>query len=278
MTERTATAMHDRALATIGLRGNGAMRPAAETALGTAALRLGFLVLVLLVWTLAARAAPPGLFASPLATLQALGRLVAEGRLFPALGASLQVYLLGTGLAVVFGAILGCAMGTFRLIGRTLDIYVMALAATPRVAFIPLIIVAFGLGLQAKVLVVFLGAVMPVILNAYAGVRAADPELVEMARATGASRARILRHVVLPGALPFLVAGVRIGATIGLINTVVAELYTAISGLGGLLAVYGSRFRMAEYLAVVVVLAVIGATVTEAIRLIEKRLLRWREA
>lgn len=282
MGERTVTAMPDRSEArTQADDAPRARRPAvpgAETALGTALLRLGFLGLVLIVWALAARAAPPGLFASPWAVAQALGRLVAEGRLLPALGASLQVYLLGTGLAIVAGAALGCAMGTFRLLGRTLDIYVMALAATPRVAFIPLIIVALGLGLQAKLLIVFLGAVMPVILNAYAGVRAADPELVEMARATGASRPRILRHVVLPGALPYLMTGIRIGATIGLINTVVAELYTAISGLGGLLAVYGSRFRMAEYLAVVVVLALIGAAVTEALRLIEKRLLRWREA
>lgn len=282
MGERTVTAMPDRSEARTQAedapRARGPAVPGAETALGTALLRMGFLGLVLIVWALAARAAPPGLFASPLAVAQALGRLVAEGRLLPALGASLQVYLLGTGLAIVAGAALGCAMGTFRLLGRTLDIYVMALAATPRVAFIPLIIVALGLGLQAKLLIVFLGAVMPVILNAYAGVRAADPELVEMARATGASRPRILRHVVLPGALPYLMTGIRIGATIGLINTVVAELYTAISGLGGLLAVYGSRFRMAEYLAVVVVLALIGAAVTEALRLIEKRLLRWREA
>jgi NitT/TauT family transport system permease protein len=153
---------------------------------------------------------------------------------------------------------------------------VHGLAATPRVAFIPLIIVLLGLGFEAKILVVFLGAVMPVILNSYAGVRSADPDLVEMARATGASRGRVLVHVVLPGALPFLLAGIRIGATIGLINTVVAELYTAVTGLGGLLAIYGSRFQMAEYLAVVVALATIGVTMTEGLRLAERRLLRWR--
>jgi len=205
-----------------------------------------------------------------------VARLAAEGRLGPAVLQSLSVYLSGTGAAIVVGIALGALMGTVRPVGRMLDVYVHGLAATPRVAFIPLIIVLLGLGFRAKVLIVFLGAVMPVILNAYAGVRAADPDLVEMARATGASRRRILAHVVLPGALPFLVAGVRIGATIGLINTVVAELYTAISGLGGLLALYGSRFQMADYLAVVVVLALIGVAMTEGLRLIENRLLRWR--
>ncbi|MGQ0563882.1 MAG: ABC transporter permease [Gemmobacter sp.] len=244
----------------------------------TATLRLGFLCLLLLAWTLVARAAPPALFASPLAVANAGFAMAVEGKLFPAVLASLQVYLAGTALAVILGCALGTAMGTWRWVGRTLDIYVNALAATPRVAFIPLIIVVLGLGLQAKVLIVFLGAVMPVVLNAFAGVRAADAELVEMAQSTGAGRWRILRHVVLPGAAPYFLTGIRIGATIGLINTVVAELYTAIGGLGGLLAIYGSRFRMAEYLAVVVVLALIGATMTEGLRLIEKRLLRWRGA
>lgn len=241
-----------------------------------ALLRVGFLVLFLVIWQVAALTAPPGLFATPAATLQALATLVAEGRLGPALGASLQVYLSGTAAAVVVGIGLGAAMGLVRPLGRTLDIYVHALAATPRVAFIPLIIVALGLGMQAKVTIVFLGAVMPIVLNAYAGVRDADPDLVEMARATGAGSGRILVHVILPGALPFLIAGVRIGATIGLINTVVAELYTAVSGLGGLLALYGSRFQMADYLAVVLVLALVGVTMTEGMRLVESRLLRWR--
>lgn len=244
----------------------------------TAGLRLAFLVFVLAVWTLAARVAPPGLFASPVAVAEAGWGLAAEGRLGPALAASLRVYLTGTGLAIAGGCALGAAMGMWRPLGQMLDIYVHALAATPRVAFIPLIIVILGLGIQAKVLIVFLGAVMPIVLNAYAGVQAADPDLVEMAQSTGASKWRLLGHVVLPGALPFLLTGIRIGATIGLINTVVAELYTAVSGLGGLLAVYGSRFQMAEYLAVVVVLALIGATMTEGLRVIERRLLRWRAA
>ncbi len=241
-----------------------------------AALRLGFLALILLLWWAAARSAPSGLFASPAAVLEAGLRLAREGRLAPALFQSLSIYLAGTSAAIVVGIALGTLMGSVRLVGQTLDIFVHGLAATPRVAFIPLIILFLGLGFEAKTLVVFLGAVMPVILNSYAGVRNADADLVEMARATGAGPGRVLAHVVLPGALPFLLAGIRIGATIGLINTVVAELYTAVSGLGGLLAIYASRFQMAEYLAIVVVLAMIGVSMTEGLRLVERRLLRWR--
>ena len=167
-------------------------------------------------------------------------------------------------------------MGGFRPLGRTLDIYVNALTATPRVAFIPLIIVLLGLGIEAKVAIVFLGAVMPIVINTYAGVLNADGELVEMARAAGATKPQVFRRILLPGALPFIVVGLRLGATIGLINTVVAELYTAVRGLGGLLAIYGNTFQMAPYFVVVLVLAGIGTLVTTALRLIEARTERWR--
>ena len=237
--------------------------------------RLLILGLFIALWSWLATRMPSGLFASPLETLQAGQRMLAEGRLWKAIFASLQVYLGGMALAVISGISLGLIMGSFRFIGRVLDIFVNALAATPRVAFVPLIIVILGLGLQAKVFIVFLGAVMPIILNTTAGVRAADQDLIEMARAAGASRARIFAQVVLPGATPFLLAGLRIGATIGLINTVVAELYTAVTGLGGLLAVYGNSFRMAEYFVVVFTLALIGVIVTEGLRKLEIYLTRW---
>lgn len=240
--------------------------------------RLAVLALLLVLWSLIAAQMPQGLFASPGQTLAAAKIMLAEGRLYQAVLASLQVYLSGIGLAALFGIGMGLLMGAWPFFGRTIDIFVYALAATPRVAFVPLIIVLLGLGLQAKVFIVFLGAVMPIILNTYAGVCAADRDLIEMARAAGASQRRIFAHVILPGAVPFLVTGLRIGATIGLINTVVAELYTAVKGLGGLLATYGASFRMAEYFVVVLTLSLIGVLVTEMLRYAENRLTRWMSA
>lgn len=237
--------------------------------------RLVFLGLLLMLWWLASMHVSRNVIPSPAETALAAGRLWSEGRLPVALLASLGTYLGGFALAILVALPLGIFMGAFGLLGRTLEIYVYALAATPRVAFIPLIIVLLGLGIEAKLFVVFLGAVMPIVINAYAGVRQADADLVEMARSTGAGRARIFRAVVLPGAVPYILAGLRIGATIGLINTVVAELYTAVSGLGGLLALYGNSFRMAEYFVVVLTLSAVGVVVTEMLRLIETRLTRW---
>lgn len=238
--------------------------------------RLGFLVFLLACWTTASQLIPRNIIPTPLATLETAYRLFGEARLWIAIGDSLTVYGLGFLLAAAVAIPLGIVMGGIRPLGKTLDVYVNALAATPRVAFIPLVIVLLGLGVQAKVFIVFLGAAMPILLNTYAGVLASNDELVEMARSVGARRWRIFTRITLPSAVPFIVVGLRVGATIGLINTVVAELYTSVRGLGGLLAVYGNTFRMAEYFVIVLILATIGVIVTEILRHLQLRLERWR--
>lgn len=238
--------------------------------------RFGFLVLLILFWIVVAQQFGRNVVPSPVATFEAALRLVDEGRLQSALGASLSVYLAGYALSVICAIPIGMLMGGFRVVGKTLEVFVFALAATPRVAFIPLIIVILGLGPDAKIFIIFLGALMPILINTYSGVLAVDPELVEMAESVGASRPRIFLSIVLPCAAPFVVTGMRIGATIGLINTVVAELYTSVNGLGGLLAIYGNTFRMAEYFVVVITLAIVGVIVTELLRRLETRLDRWR--
>jgi len=240
--------------------------------------RLALLVALILLWAVAAPLVGGNVLPTPLDTLQAANRLIATGRLGAALGDSVSVYLFGFGAAIACAIPLGVVMGAFRLLGKTLETYVFALAATPRVAFIPLIILVLGLGPEAKVFVVFLGAIMPIVINTYSGILAADSDLIEMARSTGAGQRRIFLEIVLPGAVPFILTGMRIGATIGLINTVVAELYTAVAGLGGLLALYGNTFRMAEYFVIVLTLAGLGVIVTESLRLVEQRFLRWRDA
>ena len=238
--------------------------------------RLGFLLFLIAMWQVASLNVGRNLVPSPWATLGAAQAMIADGRLLLALRNSLAVYLSGYVLAAGTAILVGLVMGAIRPVGKTLEVYVYALAATPRVAFIPLIIVLLGLGFEAKVFIVFLGAVMPILINTYAGVLAVDEDLVEMARSVGAGRLRIFTRIVLPSAVPFVIVGLRLGATIGLINTVVAELYTAVGGLGGLLALYGNTFRMAEYFVVVLCLAAIGVVVTEALRFLEQRLGRGR--
>jgi NitT/TauT family transport system permease protein len=239
--------------------------------------RIGFLGILTVLWWIASIYVARNLVPSPLATFEAGARMLAEGRLPQALWDSLSIYLSGYFVAILFAIPIGVAMGAFRVLGKTLEIYVYGLSATPRVAFIPLVIVFLGLGFEAKMFIVFLGAIMPILINTYAGVQDADEELIEMARSVGLPRWRIFIQIVLPSAVPFVIVGLRLGATIGLINTVVAELYTAVRGLGGLLAIYGNTFRMAEYFVIVLTLAAIGIIVTEALRYLETRLGRWRK-
>jgi ABC-type nitrate/sulfonate/bicarbonate transport system permease component len=233
-------------------------------------------VAFLLLWWAASMLAGANLIPTPLMTARAAATMFAGDEIYRAIYDSLSVYATGFLLAALAGIPSGLVMGGIRVLGRTLEIFVYALTATPRVAFIPLIIVLLGLGFEAKVAVIYLGAVMPIVINTYAGVLNADGELVEMARSTGATRLQIFRRILLPGALPFIVVGLRLGATIGLINTVVAELYTALRGLGGLLAIYGNTFQMAPYFVVVFILATIGMAVTQGLRLVEVRMERWR--
>jgi NitT/TauT family transport system permease protein len=242
----------------------------------TALYRLLVFVLFLALWWLAAERSGSRFIPTPGETAAAARTMFAEPEIWRAIADSLTVYGSGYLLAALVAIPVGLVMGGFRMLGRTLEIYVNALTATPRVAFIPLIIVLLGLGFEAKVAIIFLGAVMPIVINTYAGVLNADGELVEMARSAGASRRQIFTRILLPGALPFIVVGLRLGATIGLINTVVAELYTAVRGLGGLLALYGNTFQMAPYFVVVFVLALIGTTVSQSLRLVETRIDRWR--
>lgn len=240
--------------------------------------RLGFAVLLVLAWSAAAMLAGRNLVPTPWATALAAIDLFGKPEIYQAIGNSLAVYLGGMAIAIALGLPGGLLAGGIPVLGRTLDPFFNALMATPRVAFVPLIIVLLGLGLQAKVSIVALGAVMPILINTYAGVRNGDAELVEMARSMGATPRQVFVRILMPGAAPFIMVGLRLGATIGLINTVVAELYTAVQGLGGLLAVYGNTFRMAPYFVIVLVLATMGIIVTWALRLVEKRLETWKRS
>ncbi|NGP17304.1 ABC transporter permease [Devosia chinhatensis] len=199
-----------------------------------------------------------------------------DGTMLKGLGESLTVISLGFLLSASTGIFLGVLLGGFRVLGRVLDPFVNAMNSTPGAAFIPLIIVWFGLYTEAKVVVVWNAAFFPILINTTAGIANANKELVEMARAFGAKRATLFWRVMVPDALPSILSGLRIGAAICTVGTVIAELTMAQSGLGGLLAAAGNRFQMDRYFAVVIVLMALGTLITAMLRLAERRIGRWR--
>jgi ABC-type nitrate/sulfonate/bicarbonate transport system permease component len=199
-----------------------------------------------------------------------------DGSMLFGLGQTLTVLSIGFLIAAVTGVLGGILLGGFRTVGRVLDPFVNAINATPGSAFIPLIIVWFGLFTPAKVVVVFIASVFPILISTASGIDRSDTDLVEMARSFGASRARLFWQVMLPDAIPSILSGLRIGAAVAVVGTVVSEFYMAQSGLGGMLASAGNRFQMERYFAVIIVLMVLGSIITGVLRLAEFRLARWR--
>jgi NitT/TauT family transport system permease protein len=199
-----------------------------------------------------------------------------DGTMLRGLRESLTVLVFGFLTAAASGIIGGLLLGGFRLVGRVFDPFVHALNATPSAAFIPLIIVWFGLFTEAKIVVVWIAAFFPILISTASGIDQSDNDLIEMARSFGASRFRLFWQVMLPSALPSILSGLRIGAAVATVGTVIAELQMAQSGLGGLLSAAGNRFEMDRYFAVVLVLMVIGTLITGGLRLVEYRFWNWR--
>ncbi len=213
---------------------------------------------------------------SPVDVLDESIKLWSNGVMLRGLGETLTVLVLGFFLSATTGILAGIVLGGFPFVGRVLDPFVNALNSTPGAAFIPLIIVWFGLYTEAKVVVVWNAALFPILINTAAGVANANKELVEMARAFGAKRSTLFWQVLVPDAIPSILSGLRIGAAICTVGTVIAELTMAQSGLGGLLAAAGNRFQMDRYFAVVIVLMALGTLITVLLRFAERRLARWR--
>jgi NitT/TauT family transport system permease protein len=234
------------------------------------------LAIFLMAWHLASIPAGKLLPPSPIDIVPALADEIRSGQLLAATFSSLQVFLAGYLLAVVSGVALGILMGGMPRLGETLEIYVNALNATPRVALIPFIILWFGLGAPAKIVVVWFMAMLPILINTYAGVQNTDADLLEAARSFGARRGQLFRHVMLPAALPYVVTGLRLGASMAMVGTVFAESQTALAGLGYLMAQYSGSFQTAKYFGPVLVLAAMGMLISQALKVLERRFGRWK--
>lgn len=228
------------------------------------------------LWGFVAQYMPPAIFPSPAETAEAFFYMIADRRrdYITALGQSLGLYLSGLTAAGGLGAGLIWIMGAKPFWGRVLSPILDTLSAVPNIALMPLFVALLGLGAEAKLAVIFLAALFPIVVNGYAALRQIDPDYAEAAISLGASPLRAWRVVVWPLARPALVAGLRIGAAQALTACVISEIYTAMTGLGGLLSGYGSAFNMPRYFVVVITLGVIGVTLSSLLRRLEHHLRR----
>ena len=239
---------------------------------------LAALVLFLLVWEVFGRASDPIIFAPPTTVVQAYGELLSSGELLRETLVTLNAATVGFLLAVVVGLPMGLLLGRKALVSELLDNYILAIYSTPRVVLVPLIIMWFGVGYSGRVFVVWLGAVIPVILNTAAGVRYARPDLVEVARSFGASERELARHVVLPGSVPYVIAGFRIAAGRAFIGVLIAELFLDLTGVGGLIASAAAYFDVPVMLAVILWFVAIATATMEGIGMLERRVSSWKDS
>jgi len=202
--------------------------------------------------------------------------MFADGSIWPHLQVSGYEFVVGFGLAVVAGVPLGILMGWYGRLNAILDPFVSALYATQRIALLPLIMIWFGIGIESKIAIVFLGAVFPILVNTITGVRTISADFVKVARSFGASDRQMFMTVALPSSVPLLLSGLRLGLGHALIGIVVGEMYGAHYGIGHLIAVSGARFQTDAVMVGIIIIAATGVAMTELLRLIERRFERWR--
>jgi len=176
----------------------------------------------------------------------------------------------------VSGVVVGVLIGWYRRLGMVFEPFLTGLYSTPRVALMPLILIWFGIGMWSKVFIVYIMAFFPVLINTIGGVKAIDADLLRAARAFRASDWQIFTTVALPGAVPFILTGVRQAVALGLIGVVVGEMYGGSEGIGYMVNYGGQTFQTDAVFLGVVIIAFAGIVLTWLAERLERRFSRWR--
>jgi NitT/TauT family transport system permease protein len=200
-----------------------------------------------------------------------------NGALWVNLGTTSLELAIGFPIAILGGLLIGAILAGSKPVRQTLDPILTALYSVPIIALAPLFTAGLGFGVMSKVAVIILMSIFPIITNTDAGLRSADPALVETAHSFGARRVQILRTVTLPHSVPFLISGVRVAFSRALVGVIVAEFFGSIAGFGFAIAAAAQSYQTGRLLGYVVVLGIIGLLVSIALTALERKLAPWRE-
>ncbi len=233
-------------------------------------------VCLLILWEIFGRQINPIFGSYPSAIAVAFWELIVSGQLSSALYDSLRPFLLGYCLAIVIGVPLGLVIGRFRTAEAALGIYVTAGYAMPLVALVPLLILWLGLGFTVKVAVVFLMALFPICINTWLGVVAVPKTLIEVGKSFVAPDLVILRRIVLPATLPYIMAGVRLAVGRAVVAMVIAEFFTTISGLGAVIINSANNFDTATMFVPIIILMLMAVGLNSLIGFVERRVAPWQ--
>src|SRR5262244_3147927 len=205
-----------------------------------------------------------------------LWRMFATGAIWAPLGVSASAFAIGLSIAIAVGLSLGVLLGRSAALNAMFDPFITAFNATPRLVFLPLLLLWFGLGLWSKVMIVFIGALFPILINTYEGVRNADRVLINVVRSFGATEWGIARLVVVPNALPYIVVGLRLAIGRAVLGVVVAEFFGAEQGLGVMMVQAAGRYQVDVVFCGLIVFAGLSLLMTWMVQWLENRLSLWR--
>ena len=242
------------------------------------AIRVVSLVTVLSIWQVFGGMIDPVLFTTPIAIAKAAVGMIRSGELWQYLWPSLVVLGIGLTLAAVAGTAIGLLLARFWVLDVAFGVYITFLYSIPSVALVPLIVLWAGFETTAKVVILFMFAFFPMVINTYQGVKSVDPKLLEVGRAFRCSERQLWANIVLPAALPFIVTGLRLALGRGLIGMVLADLYTAISGIGYLIVRTASTYQVDKMFVPIVTLGLLGVTLTALLRVVERAVAPWTAA
>jgi NitT/TauT family transport system permease protein len=241
----------------------------------------GSILVLLVVWELLPRmltlsAGTKLFFTTPSQVAGTLWNMFATGAIWAPLGVSASGFAIGLGLSIAVGLPLGVLIGRSKNLNAMFDPFITAFNATPRLVFLPLVMLWFGLGLWSKVVIVFIGALFPILINTYEGVRNADKLLINVVRSFGASEWDIARLVVIPNSMPYIVAGLRLAIGRAVLGVVVAEFFGSEQGLGVIMVQAAGRYQVDVVFSGLIVFAALSLIMTGLVQVLENRLSRWR--
>lgn len=238
--------------------------------------RLTLFLIILAAWEVYGRQVSAALFVPPSDIAEAFYDMaVTDDVLSSAVGTTMLSLLLGLAAAIVVGVGVGIAIGRWQVLGQVVDPYIAFFYAMPLISIQPLLIIWLGIGTVLKVAMVFAFAVFVIVINTAAGVREVEDKYLDVARSACATESQIIRTIVLPRALPFIMTGIRLGLAQGLVGVIVVEMTASVTGMGGLVITAGSFFETARLFVPILLIMILAIVLTGALSWVNRKVTPW---
>jgi len=239
-------------------------------------IRVASVVTFFLIWEFIAKDADPLFIATPSEIYEAAMYMIEEGTFLLIIRQSMEHFIIGTVLSMVLGVAIGVALALWWQVEYILDPFINGFYAIPKPALVPLIILWFGLETTSKVVIILSIAIFPMIVNTYVGIKDTRGSMLDIGRAFGASERQIFFKIIIPGSIPYIMAGARLAVGLGIIGMIVAEFFTAMVGFGGYIREASDMFETADMYFLIIVVGAFGIALTELVVALERKISRWR--